>query len=163
MTRAPFHALVAPRRDELVQALCKRLKSSESPNYRKVKQELLRSRCEKLVDAFLRSSKGDPAPFAAYIEQLTEERISEGYFLPEIQLLLSMLEEHAWSIAVEGSSIASLVPNLTLVTSTIGQAKDRLAQIFLAHKQRAETAAASLERRLEVCMQGTDAVLVDEG
>lgn len=162
MTAGSFHAIVRERREELAETLHKRLKASDAPNYRKADSQELRARSEQLVDAFLGSARGDSAPFVAYIERLTEERIAEGFFLPEIQLALSILEEQAWQLAVESSSITSLVPHLSLVTTTIGRAKDRLAQIFLEHKERAESRCEKLEQQLEALFKGTESVDLPE-
>jgi len=162
MKAAPFYPTLKERRDELVDMVCKRLKSSDAPHYRQTGSVELRERSEALVDAFLGSAKGDPAAFVAYIGKLAEERIAEGFVLREIQLALSILEEQAWQVAVECSTISSLVPHLSLVTTTIGRAKDRLAEIFLDHKQRAESRAGQLERRLEALFKGTDGVDLSE-
>jgi hypothetical protein len=155
-TALSLHPMMTEHSQELIETVFKRLRSSDSPHYREAGVEQLRIRCEKLVEAFLRSTRGQAAPFLVYIETLSEERIAEGYFLPEIQLALSILEEQAWRIAVERSSWSSLVPHLSLITTTIGKAKDLLAQIYLQRQQRAETRVGQLERELATLFKGTE-------
>jgi hypothetical protein len=156
MPTSRFASLIKDRRDDLVTTIVRRLKSSSAPHYRKIDQQLLRGRSERLVDSFLRAMRGEYAPFVDYVEKLTAERIDEGYHLQEIQLALSILEERSWQVAVEHCDVATLVPTLALVTTTIGTAKDRLAQLYLAHKERCESRVASLEKRCEELFKGTE-------
>jgi hypothetical protein len=156
MSESKFYQAVRGQKEALVDALFKQLRRSSAPHYKRIKSEVLRDRCQKLVDHFLRSLKGVTASFTGYIEQMTEERLTEGYFLQEMQLALNILEARLWQLAVDQSNIAALVPNLSLITTIIGGAKDRLAQIYLEHTERAEDKIARLEKRCETLFKGTE-------
>jgi hypothetical protein len=148
------------QRDDLIETVAQRLHKSTATHYRSLDTDLLRSRSERLVDTFLTSLAGAPGNFGRYIREITEERISEGFFLEEIQTALNILEERAWQIAVRDTAeagAADLSRNLSLITGTIGAAKDQLALVYLEHKERAESRAARLEAKLQELFKGTDA------
>jgi hypothetical protein len=146
--------LVRAQASELADLLSHELRTGNTPHYESAAAEVVRRRCHRLVKAFLESTRGNPAPFVKYVRQITDERISEGYYLTEMQHALRLLEERAWRIAVDGSNLDSLVRHLSIVTGTIGEAKDELARAFLAQKQRADTEAACL--RAEMLFKGTE-------
>jgi hypothetical protein len=140
----------------LAEGLAEDLKAANAPHYRGSDPALLRSRCAALVAAFVESGAGDPSPFVRHVRRVTEERISEGYYLPEIQHALSSLEARAWRSAIERSNILGLTRNLSIITITIGQAKDELARLYLAHKETAEKTVARLQERLDELSKGTE-------
>lgn len=153
---ASAHDVFHDQAGTLAAALERRLRESRAPHYRAIEPELLRRRCASIAEAFVESLRGDPAPFVDYIRLMTEERISEGYYLEEVQEALSGLEERAWQLAIERSNIEGLVRNLTVVTTTIGRAKDELARLYLAHKERADSEVARLQQRLQELFKGTE-------
>jgi hypothetical protein len=120
----------------LVEHLVGALQAPETPHYRGAGEAVLRERCQALVAAFADSCRGNPEPFASHVRAITHERLSEGYYLQEIQRALVVLEEAAWQLAVENSNVACLVRNLGLITATIGRAKDELALAYLADARR---------------------------
>jgi hypothetical protein len=130
---------------ELTDSVFNGLSRADAPHYGSIDPGELRQRCRRLVDAFLTSMAGAPAVFVEYVRGITDERIGEGYHLREIQLALSLLESTAWRLVVERSEAASLVPNLGIVTGTVGAAKDELARVYLEHKERAEAECARLQ------------------
>jgi hypothetical protein len=119
--------------------------AATAPHYEAIDAAALAKRCRLLVDVFVTALEGNGALFVDYVHRITEERIGEGFYLPEIQHALSLLESGAWQIVVERSNVASLVRNLGIVTGVVGAAKDELARVYLAHKQRAEADAARLQ------------------
>jgi hypothetical protein len=133
------------------------LRTALAPHYQQAERELLLRRCGALVDAFLEAARGDASALAVHVRNITEERIGEGYYLSEIQRALNALEARAWEAAVNGSNVADLVTHLTLIRDAVGQAKDDLARIYLAHKERAEATVARLEREIEELFKGTEA------
>lgn len=139
--------LVLTRQDaaDLTDALFTGLRKADAPHYESIDAAELAHRCRRLAEAFLASMGGNPADFIDYVRGITEERIGEGFYLAEIQQALSLLEAHAWGLVVERSNVASLVRNLGVVTGTVGAAKDELARVYLAHKQRAEAECARLQ------------------
>jgi len=138
----------------IVEELACELRRLDAPHYRALSDELLRLRCQRLVEAFLLSSGGNPRPFEDYVRQITSQRISEGYYLAEMQEALRLLEQRAWQLAVDGSNVASVVRHLGIITGTIGRAKDELARAFCAGKRRAEAALARI--RPEALFAGTE-------
>jgi hypothetical protein len=142
---SPKTALSRQDACELAAALFEGLRASRRSHYGTIDAADLTRRCARLVDAFLASLEGGPAAFVDYVRRITEERIAEGFYLPEIQQALSLLEARAWQIVVERSSVGALVGHLSAVTGTIGAAKDELARLYLAHKQRAEADLARLQ------------------
>jgi hypothetical protein len=129
------------------------LQSEKAPHYRGLSDRLLRFRCQRLVDAFIESTSGDPAPFVSYVNAIAAERMAEGIGLDELQRALTLLEGRAWTTVTERAEIADLVEDLQVVTRTIGLAKDELARRYLAG--RAARGASALEVR--ALFSGTDA------
>ena len=159
MSHALFE-LMHGRRDDLIETVVRRLRSSTAPHYQNLDPDLLRGRSERLVDTFLTALDDAPADFVRFIRRISEERISEGFFLPEIQTALNILEERAWQVAAAeapAGDAEALVRDLGLITGTIGAAKDQLARIYLQRKEQAESRADRLQARLDELFKGTDA------
>jgi hypothetical protein len=138
-------ALSSQDAGDLTDAVVAGLRKAGAPHYGAIEPAELERRCRLLAEAFLASMDGNPAVFVEYVRGITDERIGEGYFLAEIQQALSLLEARVWHLVAERSNVRSLVPNLGIVTATVGAAKDELARVFLAHKQRAEAECARLQ------------------
>jgi hypothetical protein len=153
---AAFHDALQLHRSALQQVLVTRLRESDAPHYQRVDPELLRARVSRFIDAFIGAAYGDHRPFLDFLERLVEERIGEGYHLTEIQTLMNVLAEEAWAIAVDHSNVRDLVGNLSLVSTLVRDAKDRLAQIYLSHKLQADTKVVALERKLNELFKGTE-------
>jgi hypothetical protein len=139
---------VAAESSSIGDDLATALKSLAVPHYAVADEKLLRTRTRKLVDAFVSALETGPRPFVEYVQQMTEERIAEGYYLVEIQTALSLLEERVWRIVVAEAPIAELVSHLGAVTTIVGNAKDELARVYLTHKERADETIAGLESQL---------------
>ena len=145
-----IHAEAGAIADELASEL----RRANAPHYRRLAEGMLRRRCQELVQAFLESCVGRPGAFEAHVRRITEQRMGEGFSLDEMQQALTILEQRAWQVAVEGSNVAQLVRHLSVVTGTIGRAKDELARMFYSGKQRADAALARLQ--VEGLFQGTE-------
>lgn len=128
------------------------LQSEQAPHYHGLCDSLLRLRCRRLVEAFVEATSGDPEPFVAYVRGIAAERIAEGIGLDEIQRALTLLEGRAWTAVIERASIGHLVEDLGVVTSTIGRAKDELAQVYVSD----ERAAAARAFDVPALFAGTD-------
>jgi hypothetical protein len=146
--------LIRAEASAIAEDLASELRQAQAPHYRDTGESLLRLRCQRLVEAFLESCSGNPAPFESYVREITAQRMAEGYYLEEIQQALTLLERRAWQLAVDGSSVGNLVRHLSIITGTIGRAKDELGRAFFARKQAAEAALSRL--RLEGLFAGTD-------
>ena len=146
--------LIKAEASAIADDLASELRQANAPHYRNAGEALLRRRCQCLVVAFLESCGGNPAPFESYVREITAQRMAEGYYLEEIQQALTLLERRAWQLAVDGSSVGNLVRHLSVITGTIGRAKDELARAFFAKKQCAE--AALLRLQVDGLFAGTD-------
>jgi hypothetical protein len=126
-----LHDYVADQAAGLADELADALKHAAAPHYDSVDDKTLHARTRRLVDAFVVALDHGPTSFVAYVRQMTEERIGEGYYLREIQTALSLLEERMWRMVVAEAPINEFVSQLGCVTSVIGKAKDELASVYL--------------------------------
>jgi hypothetical protein len=118
----------------------------------------------RLVDAFVESLAEQPQSFVRHVESIVTERIASGFALEEIQTALTLLEERVWGLVVAECPASEHAPYLARATSTIGCAKDRLAQLYLSELHRQLARVERCERRLEALFRGTaDAPPMDEG
>lgn len=157
-----FIDVLLENRTALSESVTARLSTSGAVHYRTLDGDVLQGRVDKLIDTFLKSVQKKPAIFLSYIKEVTEERISEGFFLHEIQTALQILEEKSWKLVIEHLPLEEQVRCLSQITGTIGTAKDHLAHIYLEHLEKAEMTTALLQRRLEEMSKGTDSGPVDE-
>ncbi len=157
-----LHKLLFVSSHEIVQSILEQLQGSLTPHYEQMDLDQLTGRVVLLVGTFMESIKKDAIPFVTYIQQIAEERISEGIFLKEVQLALTILEEQVWQLVTAQAPRDDQVAHLRRVSYTIGAAKDQLAQIYLRRTEQAERRASSLESRLEALFTGTDSPPVHE-
>lgn len=127
------------------------------PHYQIDDPQRVQQRSARLVAALIDSASGDPGPFVRYVRRIALERIAEGFCLGEIQRALTALEARAWEVPVDQSSIGSLIGHLSILSGTIGRAKDELASVYLEQKQKADRRVALLEQRLDELSKGTEA------
>lgn len=147
----------------LSEAIIARLKTSGAVHYRAMDRDVLHSRIDNLVDTFLKAMNKRPGMFVTYLKQIAEDRISEGVFLHEIQVVLQILEEKSWRLVLENIPQSDQVRCLSQITGTVGAAKDQLAHTYLQHLEKAEKDAALLKCRLDELAKGTDSgPVVDE-
>lgn len=120
------------RQNRLARSLFLRVRNSTAAHYRQVDADLLDKRCKSAVEAFCESMKTSPASFGDYIAGIAKDRIEAGYELSELQLLMSILEELLWQLCIDTvEDKDELVKSLSVVSGTVGHAKDRLARVFL--------------------------------
>jgi hypothetical protein len=146
--------ILSPKRQQLSEAITRDLRASDSPHYGEIEISRLRQRVDRFVDAFIEASTGEPLAFVRYVERLAEERIAEGYYLEEIQRVLSLLWEHSWKTVVDHSPPDTLVTSLAFVSRMVGSSKDELARIYLARTQEVNTRAQMLEEKLKQLLGG---------
>jgi hypothetical protein len=156
-----LYRLVDGVREGLAETLFRRIKDSGAPHYRDAGLDELRSRCRKLVHEFLHAVHSTRKPFIAYIREITEERISTGYFLHEIQEALTVFEEELWKLCHRGAmDREELYQGLAAVSGIIGGAKDQLARLYLEHMEQAEQTIARLQGHMEELFKGTETVAI---
>jgi hypothetical protein len=151
-----LYRLLAEKREDLALEIVRRLRSSGTLHHRELAADNLEERANGLVLSLLRSLKEKPREFSSYVEQIAEERISEGFFLHEMQIALQILEERAWKVVADQAVPADQIGFLGCITRTIGGAKDQLAHVYLQQLERAEVKAALLQQRLDRLSSGTD-------
>ena len=141
-----LHDYVADQAADLADELAEALKHTAAPHYEAVDDKTLHDHTRRLVDAFVAALEHGPHSFVEYVRHMTEERISEGYYLAEIQTALSLLEGRVWRMVVAEAPVSELVSELGCVTMVVGQAKDELARVYL-ERLTACQAASAVERR----------------
>ena len=141
---------------KMVEGVVFQLRRSGADHYRKMDEAVLQNRAQSLVKTFIRSARETPGEFIDYIQSITEDRISEGIPLQEIQIALQILEQKAWQLIVGHVPDADQVRCLSLISRIIGAAKDNLAQVYLRHLEKAESRAEILQSRLDQLAKGTD-------
>lgn len=146
---SPLCQLFLDAENELVHDIMGQLRQSTAQHYLDLEWDELHRRVQKLVAHFEIAMKEKPGSFGDYIEALAHERIAEGFFLNEVLTALRILEERCWRVAAESLSPQALVPCLARVTGTIGAAKDRLANVYVHHLEKAEDEALLWQRRYE--------------
>ena len=157
------HAVLEAHRDPLVDLLQQRLRASTALHYREEETDRLLDRCSRLVDVFLDSLYAGPTRLAQYLKNIAGERIDEGVSLPEIQLVLYLLENECWRICDEEiESRASVVTALARVSSVIGHAKDALAQAYLESATKSRRQLLALSPQLDAVAKGTDGAVLAE-
>ena len=144
-----LYELMSPHEQDLIAHLVRCLKSSTWPHYQEIDVDLLTDRSVRLVEVFLVSLDEDPGAFIAYVRDIAEERISEGYLLNEILGALGILERKAWQIVMAESPPKDQIIHLSRVSGTVGAAKSALARVYLNHKEVAEAEVARLEQKIE--------------
>lgn len=140
----------------LVEYVEKQLRSVHTTHYGTMDAVLLHDRILNLVANFLESMRGDSKPFVQFVRDITQERISEGFHLRELQTAFTLLEQRAWQIAVEHCNVSDLVRSLSIVTGTVGSGKDELARLYLERSERADRTIVNLESKLQELFKGTE-------
>jgi hypothetical protein len=137
--------MLSAERSAVIESVFEKVRRPCAPHYRDEQLHRLHTRTERFVDELIASLSGDPDRFIDYVRRVTHERVHEGYHLNEIQHALSVLEREAWELcATRIDARKDLLEGLGSITWTIGQAKDQLAQIYLAEKDHAEALLESL-------------------
>ncbi len=143
-------------RAELAAQLAGTLRGLGQSHFRNLDPEELDDRATDLVVAFCASlASANPKTFVTYVGGITEQRIHEGFYLDEMQAALGVLEEETWQRVAGRSGARPDVTQLRRITQTIGAAKDEMARIYLAHKERAESRTEQLEKQIEELFKGT--------
>jgi hypothetical protein len=146
---SPLCQLYLEAENELVHDIMCQLRQSTARHYAELEEHELHRRVQKLVAHFEISLRERPAVFSDYVGTIVEERIAEGFVLAEILTSMRILEEKCWQVAAESLAPRALVPCLARVTGTIGAAKDRLAEQYVRHLEKAEDEALLWQRRYE--------------
>ncbi len=149
-----LYDLMIQHEDELIERLVQRLRASSAPHYLDIDINLLERRAANVVEAFLIALAEDPGSFVAYIREIAEERLAEGFLIGEVQCALNVLEENAWKIVVAHAVLQDQVGYLSLITGTVGAAKDALARVYLNRMEVALAKTDRLERKIDELSNG---------
>ena len=148
--------LLAKQEEKLIESIIAGLDGSDAVHYREVDPQRLRTQVARVVGAFLESLEGAPEDFVDFVRRLNEERLTEGYYLHEIQTALNVLDEKACAIALDSSPADRVDRHLLRISRTISLAKDQLALGYFLKRQEADSRVAALERRLQELGKGTE-------
>jgi hypothetical protein len=162
-TACTARVVLEGHRDPLVELLQRRLRHSTALHYRDAETDRLFERCSRLVDVFLDSLDEGPTRLAQHLRNIALERIHEGVSLPEIQLVLHILENECWRICDEEiEPRAAVVAGLARVSGVIGHAKDALAQVYLESATKTRKQLLALNPQLDEVAKGTDTAILAE-
>jgi len=143
-----FLSLLNDEQDGLVLGAVNRLKTSTATHYNHLEFDCLRSRCNRLIQAFVLAVKGEQQDFAEYVGKISKDRIREGYDLGEVKDALNAIEDWKWRLCEEKvADEKERLEDLYLITSLIDSAKDRLARQYLEASQDAVAAATPIWRK----------------
>lgn len=148
MSPTSLARIVEQNHAQLASALVDQLTHSRAPHYRAIGVDRLSRRSAELVRSLIAALQQGPAPFVQHMVTVTRERLREGVELRELQLALSRLEQQAWKVVVARTPPELHADLLACLTTVIGLAKDRVAQVVVEDRQREALSALS---------RGTDA------
>ncbi len=148
--KTQFFSLLNDEQDGLALEAVNRLKTSTAAHYNQAEFGCLRSRCNKLIQAFILAVKGEQEGFAEYVRNISRDRIKEGYDLSEMQYALGVLKDLVWRLGINKvADEKERLEDLYLITSIIGSAKDRLAQQYWEASQDAVAAATPIWKKMQ--------------
>jgi len=160
MSNALFDVL-SQNKDHLLAGVLLKLKSSSAQHYQHLDEQVLQARVRHLVESFLLSIEQQPSVFIDYIRSIAKERISEGFFLHEMQTALQILEEMVWKLVADSVLPDQQIRSLGIVTGIIGAAKDQLAHNYLRHLELTEQKVVLLQQRLNELSPETLSSLIE--
>lgn len=128
---------ILTHKDALIRDVCTRLEKLSMSHYEVIPFERHLEREEALLAALLAGlQQPQYDAFIGFIDRIAGQRSSEGYALDEVQRALNIFEQELWSILSRTQEVdGRLVAMLALCNRLFGQAKDRLAQIYLSRSQ----------------------------
>ena len=145
-----FFSLLNDEQDGLVLEAANRLKVSTASHYNHSDFSCLRSRCTQLIQAFVLAVKGEQEGFPKYVQNISKDRIREGYDLSEMQYALGALKDLVWRLCiVKVVDEKERLEDLSLISSLIGSAKDGLAQQYWEASQDAVAAATPIWKKMQ--------------
>jgi hypothetical protein len=131
-----LHEIVAAEERELAERLFHRLRRSGQVHYERAADVLLRERCERILRELVGSLRDSPSRLRNYMLEIAAQRIAEGYRLKELLTALAFLEKDVWKLcAREVEDRDELLRSLATVTTTIGWARDALAEAYAEFRQ----------------------------
>ncbi|MBK8230715.1 MAG: hypothetical protein IT349_03440 [Candidatus Eisenbacteria bacterium] len=149
---------ITPAETELAEHLAREIRRVAPQHYDQIDDAVLQQRTARLVGALVKALETGPEPFLVYVRQMAEARIHEGFFLEEMQTVLSLLEERLWNLVLDSAPYRRGIAHLAVVTTIVGRAKDELARVYLERERVAEVRIDELEHRLQL-LRGTDPVV----
>ena len=134
---------------ELIETAANRLQKLDSSHYEMIDYESHLEREEAFLNALLQGLREDPpVSLITFVEQLTAQRLEEGYSLEEFQEAFNIVEETLWDTLVKHFSCdASLVGMLTIGRKFFRTAKDHIARVYLREALLARRELEQLRRK----------------
>jgi hypothetical protein len=150
--KQPLIDLIEQHRDALVDAVCKRLQKLQGSHYEFIDYECHLEREQTFLTAILDGLR-DPQflPFLEFVDQLTEQRLKEGYTLEEFQEAFNVVEDSVWEILVAHQPCSqALVEMLAMMAHLFQAAKDHLARVYFHKVVYAERELDELRKKFRV-------------
>lgn len=134
--RGKLVRLLEKEGSKLSSNLCRFMRTSTAVHYNQTPSSLLVYRCDMLVESLREAVRSNLFEFTTTIEATASERYDECYLLEEVQLALTTLEELMWRACNEYfDDRKELTTALSLISYTIGNAKDHLARIYVTRTE----------------------------
>ena len=131
--REQLITLIEGHRDELVVRVCNRLQKFSYSHYETVCFEQHQEREELFLLVILQHLReGDSDVLLRYIENLVEQRTSEGYSLKEVEEAFDIVEDGLWQVLSKYWPLEqSLIEGLSILRKIFQEIKNSLGQLFL--------------------------------
>jgi hypothetical protein len=110
------------------------LSRATPPHYREDGTRSTLGRLSDLFDTMVSCVQDrDLSRMTAVIDELAQERYSHGFAIAEVQTAINTLEEATWRRLVEARRTdGDVAADLAAISTVLGVAKDRLAQVYVA-------------------------------
>ncbi len=135
--------------EELINNICNRLQNLTASHYETIDFESHEEREKAALNSFLASLEASKTKiFIQYLQKIASIRSAEGYTLAEVQKAVRIFEEELWDILIKYQPVnKSLVDMLVTCNAFFGEAKDNLAQVFMAQTQEKQKELDDLRER----------------
>jgi hypothetical protein len=128
--------IIRRSKTELAETLAAYLTTRHAPHYRATHPTVVRARADRFVDAFCAAlANRNAGPLDLYLQEVTPDRIEDGYHIEELHFAFRVLEETAWEIVRDSAPKEALFDCLREIRAIVRAAGEHLAHIYLRHEQ----------------------------
>lgn len=138
------------RAARIVEEAAAALDRSRLAHYREAGHAVGRERLEYLYLLTVQSIRDRTlVPVTDYMAEVADDRFHGGYAIREVQIAINVLEETIWNHIVTEASPGELAEALGLVSTVLGAAKDRLAQVYVSLASQSKAPSLDLSSLFE--------------
>ncbi|MBN1999661.1 hypothetical protein JW935_19055, partial [candidate division KSB1 bacterium] len=125
---------IKDHKDELINNICNRLQNLTASHYETIDFESHEEREKAVLHSLLESLKASNTKvFIQYLQRIASIRSAEGYTLAEVQKAVRIFEEELWAILIKYQPVNERLVNMLVICNEFfGEAKDNLAQVYMA-------------------------------